>query len=284
MIDDVLGVLPSRYQHLFARARDAFAVDPRVRAMWLGGSLARGTADAASDLDVIIAVTDEAHGEFASSWRSWLATITPTVHAFELPFAPGSVAATTPDFARLDVVVEPVSALPTTFFTTRLVVFDPDGLSDRLPAPAAVPGPSASTVNGLILEFFRVSIPETVLVRDDWLLAREHLHHVAGLTYRLFVESNAPLPPMGVKQWSTRLTPAQRRALGSIPCAADDIDQFRRAHLAAATVFVTNAEVLARTLDIEWPEAFERAAAAHLGGVLGLEQPFPRTAEVVVTT
>ena len=50
-----------------------FEADERVRAMWLSGSLGRGDADAMSDLDLIVAVADDALPEFAAQWQDWLA-------------------------------------------------------------------------------------------------------------------------------------------------------------------------------------------------------------------
>jgi hypothetical protein len=227
-------------------------------------------------------VADDDHKGFLAGWRSWLADVTPTVLAEEVPRAPGIYYSVTPGFERFDIVVEPVSALPATFFRWRVTVFDRDGLTDRVPPPEPGPGPSAEAVRGLITEYFRISAVETILVRDDWLLAREHVHAVASLVYRLFVEANAPLPPMGVKQWSTRLTPDQRAALASLPTDATDADGLRAAHRAVAAVFLPNAEVLARRLGVPWPHDLEAAAAAHLRRVLGLDDPYPRTGREVV--
>lgn len=279
---DEIKVLPDGYRQLFVRARRVLEGDQRVRAMWLGGSLARGSADAASDLDVLVAVADDGHESFTSSWRTWLADITPTVLAEELPFAKGSFYSVTPAFERFDVVVELVSTLPTTFFGTRTVVFDRDGLTVRLPGVDSAPGPSAEAVTALVTEYFRVSAVETIVVRDDWLLAREHLHVVASLIYRLFVEANAPLPAMGVKQWSAKLTPPQRAAMASLPTTATTIEELRAAHLAMAALFVTNAEALIGVLGATWPEELERAAAAHLADVLDLGDAYPRTDRVIV--
>ena len=78
---DILQVLEPGYDALFDRAVEVFAADQRVRAMWLSGSLGRGDADAMSDLDLIVAVADDALPEFAASWRDWLARITPTLIA-----------------------------------------------------------------------------------------------------------------------------------------------------------------------------------------------------------
>lgn len=279
---DEIKVLPDGYHQIFARARRVLEEDQRVRAMWLGGSLARGSADAASDLDVLVAVADDGHESFTSSWRTWLADITPTVLAEELPFAKGSFYSVTPAFERFDVVVEPVSTLPTTLFRTRTVVFDRDGLTAGLPEADPAPGPSAASVTALVTEYFRVSAMETIVVRDDWLLAREYLHGVASLIYRLFVEANAPLPAMGVKQWSAKLTPPQREAMASLPTTAATIEELRAAHRAMAALFVTNAEALIGFLGGTWPEDLERAAAAHLADVLDLVDAHPRTGRVVV--
>lgn len=86
-----LAALPGSYGPLFDRAAAVFEADERVRAMWLHGALARGQADAASDMDISVAIADDG---FAASWRDWLAAITPALTA--RPIAAGSFYALTP--------------------------------------------------------------------------------------------------------------------------------------------------------------------------------------------
>jgi len=62
-----VAVLPETYRHLFERAVAVLGADERVRALWLSGSLARGVADAASDLDLIVAVADDELDGFATT-------------------------------------------------------------------------------------------------------------------------------------------------------------------------------------------------------------------------
>lgn len=281
-VPDALGAMPASYRDLFERVRRRAWEDERVRGMWLGGSLARGTADAASDLDVVLTIADDDFDAFAEGWRDWLASITPAVIAEELPFAKGSFYSVTTGFERLDVVSEAVSQLPSTFFPTRLPVFDRDDLASSIPGAPPGAGPSAATVRALITEYFRVSTPEVVIVRDDWLLAREHLHHLASLIRQLFLECNAPQPPMGVKQWSSRLTSAQRDAMLRLPTTADDVGSLLHAHLLHAELFLTNAERLAARLGVEWPHRLEDAAAEHLRRQLGTDHPHPRNPDVFV--
>jgi predicted nucleotidyltransferase len=282
MDSEVIAPLPGGYHELLGKAWQRLETDARVRALWLSGSVARGEADAASDLDMIVTVADEDLEQFAATWRDWLADITPTVLAEPLPFAPGSFYSITPGFERLDVVVESASQIESTHFVIRAVVFDHDNLIALLPSPGPGPGPSPATVSGLIQEFFRVSAIETVIVRQDWLLAREHIHLLSSLTYQLFVQANAPMPAMGVKQWSAKLTAPQIDAMTALPTDARTLDELRHAQIALASLFVTNAEALATELGLAWPTELETAAAAHLHTTLGVPDPYPRTAPVVL--
>jgi predicted nucleotidyltransferase len=267
--------LPPAYRDLFERAAEVLIADERVRGMWLGGSLARGTADAASDLDVFVAVTDEHLPAFAEGWRDLLASITPTVLAEEQWFAKGSFWSVTPGFERFDVVVEPASAIPTTLFPVRVAVFDHDDLSARLPAERDR-ALSAATVATLVEDWFHFSaMLEVLLVREDWLLAAEHLHLLRDLLYKLFVEGNQPLPATGLKRWSEKLTPGQREVLASLPTSAASRPEVVDAHLGLARAFLGAARPLARRLDVDWPAALEEAATRHLRTVLDVPDPYP---------
>jgi predicted nucleotidyltransferase len=267
----VIDRLEPGYGPLFDRVVDVFLADDRVRGMWLSGSLARGTADIASDLDVLIAVSDDdpsAFDQFAAEWRAWLAAITPTVIARPLVFAPGSLYSVTPGRERLDIVVERTSALPHTMFRTRLTVFDRDDLDGRIPAPAPAAGPSGERVAALVEEFFRdYGMFPVVVEREDWLLGIEAIHLFRSLLYQLFVEANAPLPMMGLKQWSAKLTTDQRELLESLPagCAANR-ESIIAVHEEVGLVFVDQARRICAALDVAWPDELENATREYLRG------------------
>jgi Nucleotidyltransferase domain len=108
---EVLDRLPAGYRDLFARLLDVVRGDQRVAQMWLTGSLGRGTADAGSDLDIILTVADPDFDAFSANWRTWLAQVTPTVLARGLPGMPGSWYCLTPGCERFDAVVERCGAL-----------------------------------------------------------------------------------------------------------------------------------------------------------------------------
>jgi predicted nucleotidyltransferase len=258
-------VLPESYHRLFARVVDVLGADDRVRALWLSGSLARGAGDAASDLDLVLAVADDDHETFAASWEEWLAAITPTVLAKPLPFAPGSFFAVTPERDRLDVVVERAGATADSFVPVRIAVFDRDGLDGLVPEPVPGPGPSAAAVAGLVEEQLRqAGMFDVVATREDRLLAVEAIYHARNLLYLLFVEANAPLPPMGVKRWSDKLTAEQQAVLEALPTGGRDMAELTAAHDDVVRVFVTQARPICARLGAPWPEALEAANAAHL--------------------
>jgi predicted nucleotidyltransferase len=260
-----LAALPPAYHALFARAQVVGEADARVRALWLGGSLARGDADAASDLDLLVAVADDAHAEFARDWRAWLARIAPTVIARPLPFLPGSFYSVTPGGERLDVVVEPASKLAATYFRTRALVFDRDGLAACIPHPAPAAGPSRERIASLIEEFFRDSLMVDVsITRHDVLLANEGVHLLRGLLYQLFCEANAPLPPSGVKRWSEKLTPPQRALLERLPTGAGTLEAVLAVQWEVSRAFLSNARAIAAANGVVWPSALEATLDRHL--------------------
>jgi hypothetical protein len=260
-----LDVLEPGYDELFERLVETCVDDERVRAMWLSGSLARGVADAVSDLDVLLALADDAIEGFASSWREWLARVTPTVIARPLPFLPGSFFSVTTQRLRMDVVVEPATAIASTFFRERALVFDRDGLDAVVPEPLPGAGPSPTRIADLIEEFFRdYGMFPVGVERKDWLLGVEAIHLIRTLLYQLFVEENAPVPAAGVKQWSSKLTPRQREVLLALPTGGTDRDSIVEAHEAVSVAFVREARRVAAAAGVEWPAELEQRTVEYL--------------------
>lgn len=257
-----LTALPEGYGPLFARAVAIFEADDRVRGMWLHGAIARGAADAGSDLDISIAISDELFEQFCADWEDWLAAIMPTLTARLI--GPGSFYSLTPTCERFDIIAERVSQLETTQLRRRLVVFDKDGLNAAIPAPAD-PKPDRETITFLIEETLRqaANFP-VVLVRQDWLLGVIAVQQVQLFLYQLFTEANKPTPSTGPKQWSSKLTPEQRLVLESLPVAAPNEQSVRAAREATFVVFFRDAPLIAERCGVAWPSELERAVRAHL--------------------
>lgn len=266
-----LGALPAAYRSLLERALALLGSDPRVLAVWLGGSVARGVADAHSDLDLLVATTDEGCAAFTDGWADWLGAITPTVLARRIPGIRG-LYAVTPDWLRLDFVWEPRAALPTTFFRTRRLLLDRDGCGALVPPPLARPTPSADAVLALVEECFRIAgLLPVVVGRGDWLLGVEGVFTQRLLLYQLYQQANAPLPETGLKQWSSKLTAAQIARLASLPTGAATRDAVIAGQLAVARALLAEARPLAARLGVRWPDALEHATRAHLVRELGID-------------
>lgn len=269
---DGFDVYPDGYGRLFDSAVEVLFGDERVRGMWLHGAFGRGAADAASDLDISIAILDEAFDEYAQSWRDWLARITPTVNAD--PIAPGCFYAMTPGCERVDVMSERVSDLPTTNLTRRVTIFDRDDLTATIPAPNDPP-PNPDTIAYVIKETLRTAANfDTVIIRDDWLLGVVSVQTVHMLLYQLFAEANKPQPPTGPKQWSFKLSLRHRQLLESLPVPQPERESVMAARQAAFRAFFTEAPRIADANNVPWPDDLERTVRAHLDhNDLGLPQP-----------
>lgn len=250
-----LAALPASYRPIFGRLLAVCEDDGRIRALWLSGSLARGTADGGSDLDILLAIRDGDFDEFAAGWRDWLASITPTLLARELPFAPGSFSSTTTGCERLDVVCEPAGKLAESKFRYRRVVFDRDGLDATVPAPEPMPGPDTGRLRRLVEEFFRIEAisPPMLNQRRDYLLVADGVHLMQRMLYDVFVECNQPQPPMGVKQWSTRLTLGQRQILTALPVPSPERDSIIAAHRAVVHAMRTAGRAAVTACGCQWP-------------------------------
>ena len=261
----VIEAMAPGYARLFERSLAVLAADDRVRAVWLSGSVARGEADAASDLDLIVTVDDREHAVFADDWRGWLAAITDTVLAKPLGFAPGSFYAVTPDWHRLDVIVEQVNEIPRTRYRARLAVLDREGLSQRLPSEEPPQGPSAETVTSLVDDFIRsYGLLPVIVSRRDWLAGLEGIHLLRSVLYRLFVESGAPHPVTGAKRVSEKLSDKHRRVLEALPTGEATRRGVIDSHHALLGAFQAHAPELCERLGVAWPERFESATLAHV--------------------
>ena len=75
---------------------------------------------------------------------------------------------------------------------------------------------------------------------------------------------NAPLPPMGVKQWSTKLTAIQRDVLAALPTGAANRKSVTEGHQALDRAFREHIALRVPTLAIAWPDDLEEATDRYL--------------------
>jgi predicted nucleotidyltransferase len=261
------------HEALVSRARDVLRADDRFVAAWLVGSLANGDADAFSDVDLRVAVADEAFPGVAETWREVVDAIAPTVSVRPLPRIVGGVCVT-PDWLHFDVVFTAASAVEV---VECRPLFDRAGL---LPPPRAVPVergepffPAAAVETFLYMLGNMVAVAgrgEVVpgmngvgVVRDvalvGLLLAENGIRSLRG--------PDAFFP--FTKRLLPYLTEEQRALLASLPPLAPTVDSVVESYVALARAFLPRARALAERTGAAWPAEYERATVAYFERMTG---------------
>lgn len=254
-----IAPLERGYADVLARVVERFADEARVRALWLAGSVGRGVADAGSDLDLLVTVSDREGFVEPSVWDVLDPVITTPI-----PGLPGCFAFTTRDGLRVDVVLETTDEVASSSYVHRVRVVDRDGLEP--PAPGVDRRtPDVPRMQQLVTEFQRQAaiFPAAVVAREDWLLGQVAVHNYGLMLFDLLVESNQPLPAMGLKQWSSRLTPDQRDLLAALPVPAADRESVVASMRAVREAIRTHGRAALESAGGTWPAEVDDAMAAY---------------------
>ncbi len=256
---EAIAPLEPGYDALLRQIAEALEADERVRALWLSGSVGRGAADAGSDLDLVVTVRSvEAFAE-PDVWD-----VVDPVITIPIPGLRGCFALTTREGLRIDVVLETPADVAGSPYDRRVCVFDRDGLEPPTPTELAG-GPDVDRMQAIVTEFLRQTaiFPAAVVAREDWLLGQAAVHHYRVMLYDLFVQANQPLPPMGVKQWSSRLTGEQRAILRALPMPAAERDDVVAAMRATREAIRTHGRAALEAAGGVWPTESDDATAAY---------------------
>lgn len=204
----------------------------------------------------------EAVRERGEHW--WTGAVEPVI-SVQIPGMPGCFAFTTREGLRCDVVLETVSDVPGTHYRYRVAVLDRDGLAERLPpAGEDEPGPDADRMAWILREFHRqlAIFPAAVVAREDWLLGQVAVGNVQRFLYELLVEGNRPLPPMGVKQWSSKLTPRQRNLIAKLPVPTADRESVITAMVEVVRAVQVEGRAAVEAAGVSWPDDADVAVRA----------------------
>jgi Nucleotidyltransferase domain len=253
-----LAPLEEGYPDLLSRVVGHLADDPLVGAVWLAGSVGRGVADAGSDLDLVVTVSDPSPFRDPAAWAVVDAVITIPIPALT------GFAFTTRQGLRLDVVLETPDEVASSPYRHRLRVLERDDL--ELPPPSNDErGPDVGRMQAIVTEVLRQSaiFPAAVVAREDWLLGQVAVHNYQRMLYDLLVEANQPLPAMGVKQWSRRLTPLQRELLAGLPTPSADRASVTSAVGAVRDAISTHGRAALESAGGTWPSEVEETLTAY---------------------
>jgi hypothetical protein len=163
--------LASRHEEFIAQARTRLASDPRLVAGWLEGSLAEGTADPYSDIDLYLAARDDAADAVWAERLDLIGGVKPILASADMAFAGGMRA--------LGCLVEGPIKVDVVFLAMRDVPTRPHRLVRPLwgPAPAleeqADLEPLPEEIRRALDPLVRMTLqggmwPIRVLGRDQW--------------------------------------------------------------------------------------------------------------------
>ena len=171
-----------------------FSTDPRVLAIWLGGSLARDDADSRSDIDLYLAVKDNVFEAFAAELPSRIAAVQPVAFSAEFEMLRADAMERVwffhffdlPIHCKLDCHIHPLCALSGVdprvrevqrrelVVGSRRVLHDPEGVLRNRPAAVSIPAEelqrhAAEKLDQTTSEFVLVS--SAIARKDFWLSA-----------------------------------------------------------------------------------------------------------------
>lgn len=180
--------------------------------------------------------------------------------------------AVTDDWLRCDLIIVTPDRFTGRSRDRLRPLFDRDGLYDALPDTLTPRQPDPARVARLIGEFIRVlGLLSVVVGRREYFTAVYGAGLQREALMNLMLEEVTVPDPGGALHLSTVL-PADRMAvLSALPCPRPDRDEVIAAHIEIARQFFPRARVLAATLGVDWPGAFEAAARRALRRQFGDE-------------
>ena len=253
-------VIDRRFEGLYERALQVLGADYRVASVGLSGSVARGTADEWSDLDVEVVAHAEHHASFLADWQQWLAMITPTVFA-RTPIAPFILNTVTDDGLTLDIAVWSGKAMEFPASSQYTVGLLSGARFDKV--GAALEYAVAEQLRGLAGPFV------SLIQREEHVRHLMGVPHLIGLITTVFL-AETELPQPG-KHWNSTFTQEQRDAIAALPpvrATREDIIAFG---LGVARLIIDRARPLYPHFGLEWPFALAAVTSARLRSELGIE-------------
>jgi predicted nucleotidyltransferase len=279
-LDGVKAATTAAHEAFIKRAKEVLAADERVLAAYLVGGFAIGHADAWSDVDLQVIVTDEAAEDIKASWPAVAERMAPLANVKPFSFSVGGVCIT-PEWLHFDLVFHARSQVDPGKIEGLLPLLDKDGLlpegpvprPDRREAPffaeAAVDMFLYMLGNMVSVVGRNEPIPATngvIMVRDvalvGLLLAEQGWRSTYGHSF------GNPFP--FTKRLREYLTDEQNAALASLPPLEPTIDSAIDGYLALARIFLPRARHLAEQTGHPWPKAYEDASVAYFERSLGV--------------
>jgi len=248
--------------------------DERVRILWLTGSLAKGTADAQSDVDLRAAVRVEDFATIGQWWQDLLDQVAPTVWKHRWPGPPDEaiLGAITTDYLRFDVVIQSMHDTRPRMLEAAQLIFDKDDQAKHFLLTVSSPHDPYAHLSLLVEEFIRLlGMLPIVTEREDVPIGMEGqlaLHSM--LMSLLLLENGIDRISTGKRHVAAHLNDEQRAILAQVPSLSPTMASIIEGRVAYGRLFLPRARRLMERRGQAYPEAFEAATIQHLQETLGL--------------
>jgi predicted nucleotidyltransferase len=256
-----LEVVDPRYRALHDRALEVLEADPRVTSVRVGGSIAAGSADQWSDLDLEVVTHADHHESFLADRDTWLAAITPTVFA-RTPIAPFVINTITDEGLTFDIAVwagqAPEWPTPPVRYTVGMLSGSP--FEDLGAALEYAVAEQLRGMNGPLI---------SLIEREEHLRHLTGVTHLLGLLTTVFLAENGAVPPG--KRWNGAYTEEQRAAVAALPPVRATREDLLAFGFGLAEVLVTRARPLFPRYDQEWPSDLARVTTVRMKERLGID-------------
>jgi hypothetical protein len=248
--------------------------DECIRILWLTGSLATGTADVQSDVDLRAAVGVEDFATVSNWWPDVLDELAPTVwkHRFLGPPDEAILSAITTDYLRFDLVIQSIQDRRPRSLEAAKVLFDKDNQAQEFVLTLASPHDPYAQLPSLAEDFIRLlGMLPIVVEREDVPIGMEGqlaLHSM--LISLLLLENGIDRTVRGKRHVATHLDNEQRALLARVPSLAPTMESIIEGRIAYGRLFLPRARRLMEIHGQSYPAAFEAATTQHLWETLGL--------------
>jgi len=254
---------------------NALRNDPRVRALFLSGSYGNGLADEYSDIDFLLVAPEGATEEIAALWRRAVGATGEIVLWWHTQVRPALINAITEDWLRTDVVVLKPDQLRGQAKDKLKVLFDHDGLFDRLPDRSEILPPDPARLQYQFEEFIRIlGLLPLGVGRKEYINGVLEIFHLRNLLVDLFIEETGAPYRGGALHLNRLITDEQKEILTSLPPPVAERDAMIATNLAYAAAYLPRARKLAKQWNVAWPERFEAAMWKRLREALSIEPPY----------
>ncbi len=259
-----------RNEELAQRLGRMLQRDARVLAVFLGGSLAAGDADAWSDIDLLLAT--EHRDSVAALCQGYLQQCAELLYFRRVPGPVCLYHGITAEGDRCDLYLLLPSQIKTLSRASLRVIWDRARITESLAGRAA--GGDPVDLSALAGEFLRVlGLLPALVGRREYLLGVSGAQQLRGYLTTLLLERDGIAGRGSTLRLNPYLSAASRRVLDDIPIPEPTEQSIAEAYAACTREFLPSARALAADRGVPWPDRFAAVTLERLATELGLELP-----------